>query len=113
MIPGPKSFDPFPFHAGNGSFYFCNILSISFIINQKRQGRIEKIREQVEFKINVRAESEITKVLQMLHEIDQKLGINTAEDKELEKMKQQTNLDEIQQTVDHKPKTADFAADKS
>lgn len=111
MIPGVKAFDPFPFSTLEMAVsVFAIILSISVLINQNRQGRIEKIREQVEFEINVRAESEITKVLQMLHEVHLKLGINTTEDQELEKMKQQTDLDEIQQSVDDKQRAADSAA---
>lgn len=93
--------------------FFAIILSISVLINQNRQGRIEKIRQQVEFEVNVRAESEITKMLQMLDEVHIKLGINTSEDQDLEKMKQQTDLSEIHQTIDEKQKDAESPASDS
>jgi len=111
LIPGLKPFDPFPFSTLEMAVsIFAIILSISVLINQNRQGRIEKIRQQVEFEVNVRAESEITKVLHMLHEIHQKLGLNSIEDQELEKMKEQTDINKIHQTVDGKQNSADSAA---
>jgi uncharacterized membrane protein len=110
LIPGLKPFDPFPFSTLEMAVsIFAIILSISVLINQNRQGRIEKIRQQVEFEVNVRAESEITKVLHMLHEIHQKLGLNSIEDQELEKMKEQTDINEIHQSVDSKQNSADSA----
>ncbi|TSJ40975.1 DUF1003 domain-containing protein [Mucilaginibacter corticis] len=103
LIPGLQPLDPFPFPALEMAVsIFAVILSVSVLINQNRQGRIEKIRQQVEFEVNVRAESEITKILRMLHEIHQKLGLNSAEDKELEKMKEQTDLHKIRERVDEK-----------
>jgi uncharacterized membrane protein len=114
LIPGVKAFDPFPFSALEMSVsIFAIILSISVLINQNRQGRIEKTRQQVEFEVNVRAEGEITKVLQMLHEIHIKLGLDSKEDRELEQMKQQTDLGEIRQTVDNKQTDAKSAASDS
>jgi len=66
---------------------FAIFLSVMVLISQKRQARIEKINEQVEFEINLRAEKEITKVLEMLQQIQEKLGIESS-DPELEKMKE-------------------------
>ncbi|MBB6107586.1 DUF1003 domain-containing protein [Mucilaginibacter lappiensis] len=108
LIPGLKPFDPFPFSTLEMAVsIFAIILSISVLINQNRQGRIEKIRQQVEFEVNVRAESEITKVLHMLHEIHQKLGLNSIEDLDLEKMKEQTDINKIHQSIDEKQNNAD------
>jgi uncharacterized membrane protein len=70
------------------------------LINQNRQGHMDKVRQQVEFEVNVRAESEITMVLNMLHEIHQKLGLKTEEDKELQEMKARTDVKQIHQTID-------------
>lgn len=99
---GPlKVFDPFPFPILEMTVsLFAIILSVSVLINQNRQGKIEKIRQQVDFEVNVRAEEEITKVLTMLHEIHQKLGLNSAADKELEEMKEATDIKEIHRTID-------------
>jgi uncharacterized membrane protein len=100
LIPGLKIFDPFPFPILDMLVsLFAVILSISVLINQNRQGKIDKLQQQIEFEINVRAEDEITKVLRMLHEIQLHLGIKS-EDKELEKMKEPTDLHEIHKTLD-------------
>lgn len=110
VIPGLQPFDPFPFSTLEMAVsIFAVILSVSVLINQNRQSRIEKIRQQVEFEVNVRAESEITKMLQMLHDLHQKLGIQTDEDQELETMKKQTDIHQIHQSLDDKQTNADAA----
>lgn len=95
-----KPFDPFPFPVLEMTVsLFAIILSVSVLINQNRQGRIDKIKQQVEFEVNVRAENEITKMLSMLHEMHQKLGLNSVEDKELEEMKESTDVKQIHETI--------------
>jgi uncharacterized membrane protein len=103
FIPGLKPFDPFPFSTLEMAVsIFAIVLSVSVLINQNRQGRIEKIRQQVEFEVNVRAEHEITRLLELVHEMHQKMGLSTKSDQELEEMKQPTDLEEIKRTVDDK-----------
>ncbi|QQL51263.1 DUF1003 domain-containing protein [Mucilaginibacter ginkgonis] len=102
VIPGVKAFDPAPFNIMDSVLsVFALILTITILISQGRQRRLEKIREEVEFEINVRAEHEITKVLTMLHDIQTKLGIAT-NDADLEEMKQGLDLDAIKQKVKDK-----------
>ena len=98
-----KPFDPFPFPILEMMVsIFAIILSVSVLINQNRQSRIEKTRQQVDFEVNVRAENEITKILNMLHEIHQKMGLHSDEDKELEKMKKTTDVKQIHKSLDNK-----------
>jgi uncharacterized membrane protein len=100
LLPGLKPFDPFPFATLNMVVsLFAIVLSVSVLIKQNRQGRIENISRQVEFEVNVRAESEITKILNMLHEIHQHIGLQTRNDEELEEMKEPTDLNQIHQTL--------------
>ncbi len=100
VIPGEKPFDHYPFDGlDTGLSIFAVILSITVLMSQNRQRRLEKVREQIEFKVNVQAEHEVTKMLEMLHEIQLKLGINK-HDPELEKMKEITDLNELQKQVD-------------
>lgn len=95
LIPYVKPFDPFPFpELEMVVSIFAIILSVSVLISQKRQARLEKIHQQVEFEINVTAEKEITKVLKMLQAIQHKLGI-IQPDKELEKMMDHTDIEEL------------------
>ena len=95
-------FDPFPFPILEMLVStFAIILSVTVLINQNRQGKIEKIRSQVEFEINVRAEHEITRVLSLIHDVHQHMGLQSQEDKELEEMKVVTDIELIRQTVDN------------
>jgi uncharacterized membrane protein len=99
MLPGIKAFDPYPFTGLEMIVsVFAIVLTISVLMGQNRQRRLEKIREQVEFEVNVRAETEITKMLEMLHDIQRKLGIYK-NDPELEKMKESINLDELHKSI--------------
>jgi uncharacterized membrane protein len=108
-----KPFDPFPFPILQMTVsVFAIILSVSVLINQNRQGKIEKIRQQVDFEVNVRAEEEITKVLTMLHEIHQKMGLNSESDKELEEMKEATDIKQIHQTI-NESETNNIPPDKA
>jgi uncharacterized membrane protein len=94
-------FDKFPFPVLEMVVsLFAIILSVTVLINQNRQGSMDKIRQQVEFEVNVRAENEITKVLSMLHEIHHKLGLTDNVDPELEKMKETTDVKQIHHTID-------------
>jgi uncharacterized membrane protein len=104
IIPGVNPFDHYPFNGlDTGLSIFAVVLSITVLMSQNRQRRIEKVREQIEFKVNVQAEHEVTKILEMLHGIQQKLGINK-HDPELEKMKETTDLNELHKQVDEEQK---------
>lgn len=103
FLPGLKPFDPFPFPILQMVVtLFAIILSVSVLVNQNRQGRIERIKRQIEFEVNVRAETEITKVLTMLHEIQQKMGLANAIDQELEDMKEPIDIKQLHQAMDDK-----------
>ena len=96
-------FDKFPFpELQTVVSIFAIILSVTVLINQNRQGSIDKTRQQIDFEVNVRAEHEITKVLNMLHEIHHKLGLASEADAELEEMKEPTDIQQIHKTLDDK-----------
>lgn len=99
VLPGLHAFDPYPFSVLDVVLsVFAIVLSISVLISQNRQRRVEKTREQVEFEVNIRAENEITKMLEMLHAIQQKLGINKP-DPELEQMKETIDIEELHKNI--------------
>jgi len=98
---GLKPFDPFPCPILELSVsIFAIVLSVSVLITQNRQGRADKIRQQVDFEVNVRAEAEVTKVLTMLHAIEKKLGMDTRGDTQLEEMKEIIDVKEIHKNID-------------
>jgi uncharacterized membrane protein len=100
FLPGLKPFDPYPFTMLIMIVtLFSIILSVSVLINQKREGKMNSIRQQIEFEVNVHAETEITKVLEMLHEIQKKLGINITTDTELEEMKETLDIGQLHEKL--------------
>jgi len=101
-IPGVHPFDPYPFPLLLMIATFsAMLLAIVVLINQNQQGRMADIRQQIDFEVNVRAENEITKILIMLDELHVKLGISNAKvDKELEKMKENTDITEIKERIE-------------
>jgi len=100
LIPGLMPFDPYPY-----SFLTMIVsleaimLSIIVLISENRQADIADLREEIDFNINVRAEQEITKILNILDEIHDHLGLNPEDDEDLIEMKKDTNLDEIEQQI--------------
>jgi uncharacterized membrane protein len=99
FIPWLHPFDPSPFNILDTILsVFAIILSITVLISQKRQRQMEKVREQVEFEVNVRAETEITKILEMLEQVQQKLGINTA-DEDMEQMKKKLDIRKLHERI--------------
>lgn len=95
FFSGSHPIDIFPFPRLELSLsIFAIFLSIAVLISQKRQARLEKINEQVEFEVNLRAEKEVTKVLEMLRRIQDKLGIEI-DDPELDKMMKDLDTQKI------------------
>ncbi|MCI0444340.1 DUF1003 domain-containing protein, partial [bacterium] len=67
LIPGIKAFDPFPFALLTMTVSLEAIfLSIFVLITQNRQSKIADLRQEIDLQINMIAEEEITKVMQML-----------------------------------------------
>src|SRR3569833_1097864 len=100
LTPLTKAFDPYPFTGLDSVLsIFAIVLSVCVLISQNRQRRIEKIREQVEFEIYIKAETEITKILAMLHDMQKKMGIHNT-DPELEQMKETTDIQQLHRHID-------------
>ena len=100
LIPGISPFDIFPFVWLIIIVQLFSItLSIIILINQNQEIIINKVRQQMDFEINVRAEHEITKILNMIGEMHTELGIAKM-DKELEQMKEMTDISEIKKDVE-------------
>ena len=100
FIPWITPFDLYPFvWLVSLSQLFSVILAITILISQNQEERVSEVRQQMDFEINVRAEQEITKILQMIAEIHAELGI-TKVDRELEQMKEPINISEIKEDVE-------------
>jgi uncharacterized membrane protein len=100
LVPGVHPFDPYPFTLLLMIAAFsAMLLAIVVLINQNRQGRMDDVRQRIDFEVNVRAEREITKILTMLDELNANLGMVKA-DRELEKMKERLSIVEIKEDVE-------------
>jgi len=98
---GLEAFDPFPYSLLTMAVSLEAIaLSIIVLISQNRQGHIAEVREKLDFEIDVRAEQEITKILEMLDEVHQHLGIKRNEDGELDQMMRKVNLERLRKEAE-------------
>ncbi len=98
-IPGTKSFDPFPFGLLTMVVSLEAIfLSIFVLVSQNRSSYVNSLREEVHLRVNLIAEEEITKVLEMLAEIRQEMGIKTKDD-ELDAMLKRIDTNYIEQSI--------------
>lgn len=100
LIPGIAAFDPFPFGLLTTIVSLEAIfLSIFVLISQNRAAKIADLREEIDLQINVRAEQEITRILVMLDEIHDHLGLEAEDDEELRGMKQKTDLSSLEKKI--------------
>ncbi len=96
IIPGVIAFDPFPFGFLTMVVSLEAIfLSIFVLISQNRASQISDMRQELDFEVNVRAEEEITRIIKMLDEIHDHLGLDPNDDPELVKMKQKIDITEL------------------
>jgi len=99
-VPWLSPFDPYPFGFLTMTVSLeAIILSIAVLISQKRESDIADLREETDFAINVRAENEITKILNMLDAIHDHLGLSNEEDDELRSMKKPTDINAIEDEI--------------
>lgn len=96
-------FDPFPFNLITTIVSLEAIfLSVIVLITQNRQSRIADMRQKMDFEIDVRAEDEITKILELLAELHKEAGLGK-KDKELEAMIKKTDLQKLEEEIRGRP----------
>ncbi len=99
-LPGLLPFDPFPF----GLLTMIVSLEAIFLsgvvlLSQNRSAKVADLREDVDLNINVQTELEVTKLLNLVDDIHQHLGLRKKLDRELEQLKQRTDVDKIEATI--------------
>lgn len=101
LIPGAVPFDPFPFGLLTMVVSLEAIfLSIFILVSQNRSSLVSTLREEVHLRVNLIAEEEITKALEVLAEIRKEIGIKKP-DPELEEMLQRTDTGYIERSILH------------
>lgn len=85
-IPDVPVFDPFPFPLMTTIVSLeAIILTLIVLMSQNRSSFISSLREEIDMQVNLTAEREITKILQIIGQIAQKQGIKI-EDKDYDEM---------------------------
>jgi uncharacterized membrane protein len=94
-IPGIRPFDPHPFSL------LGVILSSFILMRQNRMMRRGERRDHLNLQVDLLAEKEITKVLQMVHAICGHMGLqNIMADKEIRELSQTTSIESLSQTLE-------------
>jgi uncharacterized membrane protein len=93
---GIPEFDPYPFNLLTMVVSLEAIfLATVVLISQNRAGKIADIRQKMDFEIDVVAEQEVTKIIQMLETIQKHSGIKLDGDPELREMERRVDLQAI------------------
>lgn len=101
IIPGTVAFDPFPFGLLTMIVSLEAIfLAIFILVSQNRSSLVSTLREEVHLRVNLIAEEEITKALEVLAEIRKEVGIKKP-DPELEEMLRRTDTGYIERSILH------------
>ena len=94
-------FDPYPF-----SFLTLIVsleaifLSLFVLISQSRMSREADRRAHLDLQVNLLAEQENTKALEMLHRISQHLGLEIPRDDEVHGLIEKTHVDHLASELD-------------
>jgi uncharacterized membrane protein len=97
LIPAIPAFDPYPFIFLSMSVSVEAVLLSTFVLmKQNREAKRAEQRQQLTLQIDLLAEQEATKTLQMLQRICEHLGIHdAARDSETQMLSQHTAVDEL------------------
>lgn len=101
LIPGIKPFDPFPFMLLAMTVSLEGVLLTTFVLmKQNRMSQRADARNQLNLQIDMLSEREITKILQMLTQVCEHMGIEgTAKEPETRQLSQETSVDLLAQEL--------------
>lgn len=101
VIPHVKRFDPYPFILLSMIVSVEAVLLSTFVLmKQNRMQQKTDIRDHLNLQIDLLAEKEVTKALQMLRAIAAKMEIDEQGDTELEEMANTTSVDTLAQRIE-------------
>lgn len=100
-VVGVLTFDEFPFGFLTMIVSLEAIFLSAFVlISENRQAQQSDRRAKVDLQVNLVAEQEITKIMSLVAEIHDHLGLRGGYDQELEHMQDRTNVERIADAVD-------------
>jgi len=96
-----QPFDPFPFGLLTMIVSLEAIFLSTFVlITQNRQALAADRRAKVDLQVNMIAEREITKVLEVVNHVHEHLGKNPVHDHEIEQMQKPTHVEKLADAID-------------
>jgi uncharacterized membrane protein len=111
LLPVRVRFDPFPFGLLTMVVSLEAILLSTFIlITQNRQAQAADRRHHLDLQINLLAERETTKILEILNRIEAHMGIDEV-DPEIRELKQVTRPEKVVAEIDHTLNAAEAGRD--
>ena len=94
-------FDPYPFSL-LGTFVSCEavLLTTFVLVKQNREGERASQRSNLDLQVNLLAEKELTKVLQIVQRISDQVGADRLADPELKELLADTAVSELAQNLE-------------
>ncbi len=101
LIPGVPAFDPYPFMFLSMSVSLEGVLLTTFVLmKQNRMSKRSEIRNQLNLQVDLLAEREATKMLQMLRAICDHMGLESeAQQPEVKQLAEDTSVDVLAQEL--------------
>lgn len=100
LIPGLEPFDPFPFGLLTMVVSLEAImLAVIVLISQNREAKVNELREEVDLQVNMIAEEEVTKLIQLVVVLLEKQGVKLEEDPDLKRLLETSN-DQIEKELE-------------
>jgi uncharacterized membrane protein len=107
-VTGISDFDPFPFGLLTMIVSLEAIgLAIFVLISENRQAMLADKRAKLDLQVNMIAEREITKLMEMVVQIHEHLGLNLGADPEVEEMQQPTHVTDLADIMEEYERQAD------
>jgi uncharacterized membrane protein len=101
LIPGVPAFDPYPFMFLSMSVSLEGVLLTTFVLmKQNRMSKRSEIRNQLNLQVDLLAEREATKMLQMLRAICDHMGLESeSQQPEVKQLAEDTSVDVLAQEL--------------
>ena len=102
-LPPERRWDPFPFALLTLVVSLEAIFLSAFIlISQKREALLSERRAELDLQVNLLSEQENTKVLELLKRIGEKVGVDLANDPDIEALEEATRPEKLLQQIDQR-----------
>lgn len=108
-VAGVRPWDPYPFPllAGIDSMQALGI-ALLILMHQERDARVAELREETELQVALHDERETTKLLRMMRELHDALGVRGAErNEELDEMSEPLDPQRLRESLETRLRDAD------